>query len=97
MSCAVLPPLLVGAKLAVETGRRGDRFDRGVQGVVEERGQPGDGGGIDADDVDVLPDPELVEAHPGAEQVAGGRRACRSDGRQEGADADRVELHPLTP
>jgi hypothetical protein len=44
-----------------------------VQGVVEQRGEPRDGRRVDADDLDLLVHPELVEPHPGAQQVAGGR------------------------
>jgi hypothetical protein len=77
------------------TGWRGDGFNRGVEGVVEQRGQPGDGRRVDSHDLDLPVDPELVEAHPSAQQVANRGAAARPDGLHERADTHRVYLHPL--
>ena len=87
-------PLLVGPQLAVEPGRRRQRFDGGVERVVEERRSQATADASTPTTSTSSATAELVETQPGAQQVGRGGGAGRADGVQQRADpAGSISTH----
>ena len=86
--------LLVRPQLAFEPGRSGDRFDRGVQRIVEQFAQPSRC--VDACHEHARRRVERLDAEAGAEQFASGARALGVVTGQQRGDLVGSQFDPLT-
>jgi hypothetical protein len=88
-------PLLVGAEPALEALGRRHRRDPGVDGAVQQVGEPADLGSIDAEHIGGPG--QLADAEPGPEQLLRRRLLRRGQLGQQRLEPTGIDGHPLAP